>query len=357
MSKIRGVYSPRELRQVNTFDSAKMEHLAVAEAFGVECGNKATFDASESFISGGVNANVTNLRNFLQGMVRELTTVRKIDELLGQVTIGNVEDEEVIQMIEERTATAKAYADGVDVPFTSYNLDYERRTIVRFVIGTKSDWLADKRIAASGGDPEQAKMSGAMTALEIARNEVGFSGYNSGANKTYGFLNDPNLPAYQTLPDGAGGAPEWSTKTFEERQKDVTLAISSLMVSTGGNFDPSMDNFTFAVPLSVATTLTEVNAYGISIQKWINETYPKCRIIYVPQLDSANGGANVFYMYVETMRSDSTDNGRVFDQLVVQKSMSIGRGQEIGGYKEGFVNAMAGALLKRPYGVYRATGM
>lgn len=350
-------FNGRDFKQVTTFDSSNAEHLAFAKALGIQTSGTVGMDANESFIAGGVNANITNLRQFLPGMVRELTTVRKIDELLGQVTIGNFEDEEILQMIEDRTATVKPYADGVDVPFTSYNLDYERRSIVRFVIGMKSDFLADKRIAASGGDPEQAKRTAAATALEIVRNEVGFYGYNNGANKTYGFLNDPNLPAYQTLPNGDAGTPEWSTKTYEEKQRDIVVAISSLQVSTGGNFDPSMDAFTFALPLSVQQTLNEENMYGRSIRKYLNENFPKCRIIAVPELDDANGGANVFYMYVETMRSDSTDNGRVFDQLVVQKMMSIGRGQDIGGYKEGFVSACAGVLMKRPYAVYRATGM
>lgn len=357
MSKVKGVILPRDLKQITTFDSNNEAHLSALTGLGIDISNTYGMDSSESFITGGVSANISNLRNFLPGIVKNVTTVRKIDELLGQVVVGNWSDEEVIQTVEDRTATVKPYGDGVDVPFTSYNMDFERRTQVRFVVGIKSELLSDERIRASGGNPEEAKKTAATLALEIVRNQIGFYGYNNGANRTYGFLNDPNLPAYNTLPNGAGGDSEWNTKTFSEKQLDVSNAISSLMVSSGGNFDPSMDNFTFAIPLSVATTLTIVNEFGISIQKWINETYPKCRIIYVPELDSANGGANVFYMYVETLKGDSTDNGRVFDQIFSTKMMSIGRGQEIGGYKEGFVNALSGVMLKRPTNVYRATGM
>jgi hypothetical protein len=358
MSKIKSVVSVKEMKQINTFDSANAEHMAALQAMGINVALEgAGFDSTEPFISGGVSANISNLRNFLPGIVREITTVRKIDELLGMVTVGNWEDEEIVQMVQERTATAKPYADNVAIPYTSYNTDYERRTIVRFVIGMKSDLLADKRAAASGMDPIAAKTTAAATALEIARNEVGFYGYNDGANKTYGFLNDPNLPAYATLPNGAGGDPEWSTKTFQEKQADFVAAISALMTNTGGNFDPMTDSFTWAIPLSVASELTQINEYGISIAKWVRETYPKCRMVHVPELDAANGGANVFYLYADMMKGDSTDNGRVFDQLVAEKYMSIGRGQEVGGYKEGFTNAVAGALLKRPYAVYRASGM
>lgn len=357
----KGYFPAREFKQVNTFDSANQDHVNFMKNFGVSYGMNGQdsfgFDAQESFISGGVSANISNLRTFLPGTVKQLTTVRKIDELLGQTTAGDWYMEEVTQRVEEQTATTKPYADGVDIPFTSYNSDYESRTIVRFVIGMQSEMLGDGRARKIGENPDEIKRNAAAVALEIARNEVGFYGYNNGANKTYGFLNDPNLPAYVTLPNGAGGNSEWSTKTFVERQADFTSAVSSIMVSSGGNFDPTMHGFTWAIPLAVATTLTEVNQYGISIQKWINETYPKCRIIYVPELDSANGGANVFYMYAEQHINDSTDGGGVFDQLVAEKFMSIGRGQEVGGFKEGFTNAMAGTLLKRPYLVYRATGM
>lgn len=350
-------HKPRDFKQINTFDSSNANHLAFAKSLGISVSDSIGMDANESFINGGVAANISNLRQFLPGIVRELTTVRKIDELLGQVTIGKFEDEEILQMTSDRAGTIKPYADGVDVPFTSYNMDFERRSIVRFVIGMKSDFLADKRIDASGGNPEESKRTAAATALEIVRNEIGFYGYNNGSNRTYGYLNDPNLPAYQTLANGAGGTPQWSTKTYEEKQADIVTAISSLQVTTGGNFDPSLDEFTFALPLSQQQQLNEENMYGRSIRKYLSENYPKCRIIAVPELDNANGGLDVFYMYAETLRSDSTDNGRVFDQLVVQKMMSIGRGQEIGGYKEGFVNACAGVLMKRPYAVYRGSGM
>jgi len=361
MSLVKGNFKARDLKQINTFDSNNPDHMAMLPSLGISYGANGVesfgMDAQESFIAGGVSANISNLREFLPGTVKQLTRVRKIDELLGMVTVGDWYMQEITQRVEEQTATVKPYADGVDIPFTSYNADYESRDIVRFVIGMQSEMLGDGRARKMGENPDEIKRSAAATALEIARNEVGFYGYNTGINKTYGFLNDPNLSAYVTLPNGAGGNPEWNTKTFVERQTDFTSAVSSLRKTSGGNFDPTLHSFTWAIPLERADTLTEVNEFGISIQKWINETYPKCRIIYVPELDGANGGANVFYMYADDHMNDSTDGGGVFDQLVPEKFMSIGRGQEVGGYKEGFTNALAGVLMKRPYLVYRATGM
>jgi hypothetical protein len=356
MNKIKASFLSKELKQVNSFDCNNVNHMRMLPAFGIN-ENVYAMDSQESFIGGGVSANISNLRNFLPGIVKDLTTVRKIDTLVGQTMIGDWSDEEIVQMIQERTATAIGYSDDVNIPFTSYNIDYERRSIVRFVVGTQSQLLADSRITKSGGNPEEARMSSAVTALEIARNTVGFFGYNSGNNKTYGLLNDPNLPAYQTLPNGANATPEWSTKTFQEKQLDVVNAITALQLSSGGNFDPTMDSFTFSISLAVAGTLTNVNEFGISIQKWIKETYPMCRIEFVPEFDGANGGANVFYMYADNISGDSTDNGNTVEGLISEKFMSIGRGQVVGGYQEGFINAVAGVLVKRPWGVYRATGV
>ncbi len=70
---------------------------------------------------------------------------------------------------------------------------------------------------ASWSTAAESKRESAGLALEQQRNAVGFYGYNSGNNFTYGFLNDPNLPAYMTVAaTGTGSSTLWSTKTFLE---------------------------------------------------------------------------------------------------------------------------------------------
>ena len=358
MSKIRGYFSPREMQEVKTFDASNSNHMRMLDALGVnENVYNTGMDAEAPYISGGVSARQPLFTKYLPGVVSDLTTVRKIDTLVGQLTVGSYLDQDVMQMIQERTGEAKSYSEGTQIPYTSYATSYERRDLVKFVIGTKSDMISDGRMSLTGVNPEQVKMSAAVTGLEIVRNQVAFNGFTDGENKTYGFLNDPNLPAPITLPNGASTKPEWVNKTLAEKQKDFNNAVSSLMNTTGGNFDPTMDNFTLALALSVAGTLNDTNEYGISMTSWINDTYPKCRVVYVPEFNGVNGGANVFYMYVENMKLNSSDNGSVIDGIVTEKFMSIGKAQEIGGYKEGFINAIGGVLVKRPYAIYRATGV
>jgi|11_taG_2_1085331.scaffolds.fasta_scaffold02503_5 hypothetical protein len=354
MSVIKARFLPSEIKQVNSFDFNDINHMQMLSAMGVH-ENVYTGD-SQLPIGGGVTANISNLRTFLPGIVKNLTTVRKIDVLAGQTIIGDYKtDDEIVQMTQESVATVVGYSDDVNIPFSSFNMGYEKRDIVRFVAGTKSQLIADAKIQKSGGDPVASRLSAAVEGLEIMRNKVGFYGVDG--QKTYGILNEPNLPAYESLPNGANATPQWSTKTFLEKQLDVVNAITSLQLSTGGNFDPTMSNFTFAVSLAAAGTLTNVNEFGISIQKWINDTYPRCRIEFVPQFDNANNSLNVFYMYVDSMQGDSTDNGNTIENLLSQKIVSIGQSQEIGGVKEGFMSAMYGVIVKRPYAIYRARGI
>ena len=76
-----------------------------------------------------------------------------------------------------------------------------------------------------------------------------------------------------------------------------------------------------------------------------------------PNLNKANGGANVFYLYAEEINDGSTDDNRVWVQVVPAKFMALGVDQGAKGITEDYTNATAGVMCKRPYAVYRATGI
>lgn len=358
--QIKGILNARDIKQISNFDASNDSHMKALDGLGLDFTDKSAtgMDAFQGgFTTGSANSPISLLRSYLPGVVKEVTQVRKIDELLGQVTIGDWADEEIVQRVQERTSFTKPYGDNVDIPLANSNYNFERRTVVRFVNGFRSDLLADMRAAKAGFDGETSKRQAALIGLEIVRNEIGFSGYNGGSNLTYGFLNDPNLPAYVTLPNGAAGSSTWETKTYLEKIRDIDSALDVLTVQSGGNIDPTMTQITWAIPLGKVGTITETNDFGKSVKTYLKDNWPNVRTVVVPELDSANGGADVFYLYAENIGADSTDNGRVFDQLVPNKLMNIGTNQKIGGYEEGFSNAMAGTLLKRPWGVVRRTGM
>ena len=76
--------------------------------------------------------------------------------------------------------------------------------------------LEEERAAAVRQNSGELKRAAVAQALAIELNRIGFFGYNDGGCRTYGFLNDPSLPNYVTVPQGAGGDTEWSTKTFRK---------------------------------------------------------------------------------------------------------------------------------------------
>jgi len=297
------------------------------------------------------------LQNWLPGFVEIVTAARRIDDLVGMTTTGAWEDEEIVQGVMEALGSSVPYGDYTAIPLSSWNTNFYERTVVRFEEGMQVGTLEEARASRIRVNSAANKRDAAALALEIQRNAIGFFGYNSGSNLTYGFLNDPGLPAYVTLPNGASGFSTWATKTFIEITADIRLAMSSLRTNSGDVIDPRKTATILALPTSVIDYLSVTAVYGTeSVEEWLKKTYPMCNPISAPELESANAGANVFYIYAETVKDKSTDDGRVFMQPVPAKFRVIGVQQMAKGYMEDYSNATAGVWCKRPYAVRRFTG-
>lgn len=309
-------------------------------------------DALEPTVTtGSIPTPIQFLQNWLPGFVHVITQARKIDELVGITATGSWEDEEVVQGVLELTGTSVPYADLSNIPFSSWNANYERRTVIRFEEGMQVGRLEEARSARARLNSGANKREAAGLALEIRRNDIGFLGYNAGANRTYGILNDPALPAYAGLPNGA-----WPSATFLEITADLRSMFAALRSQSGDTIDPMETPTTLGIASDVVDYLTTVSDFGISVREWLSKTYPKCRVVSVPQFNDANGGDNVLYLFAETVNDQSTDDGRTFSQLVPTKFQVLGVQQLVKAYVESYSNATAGVLLKRPYAVVRRSG-
>jgi hypothetical protein len=295
------------------------------------------------------------LQNWLPGIIRTITAARKIDELVGITVGGSWEDEEVIQTILEPTGLAVPYGDYTNVPLSSWQNSYERRSVVRFEEGLRVGRLEDARASRININSASEKRGAAGMALELQRNRVGFYGYNGGANRTYGFLNDPNLPAYVTVAAGVGGT-TWALKTYLEITADIRSALSSLRTNSGDIIDPETTSLTLALPTSVVDYLSVTSEFGNSVRDWMTKTYPRIRVVSAPELVGANGGANVFYLYADIVVDGSSDGGQTFAQFVPAKFQTLGVEQQAKAYIEDYTNALAGVMVKRPFAVVRRSG-
>lgn len=360
-SPVHSHLSGRNIRPLENFDAREyqgLRKLGIGLDERIVRQMKNAMDAIQPTVTtGSIGTPVQFLQNWLPGFVFVITAARKIDELVGLMTTGAWEDEEIVQGILERTGSSQYYSDYGNVPLSSWNTNFEKRTVVRFEEGMKVGNLEAARAARMRVDDSGMKRESAALALEIIRNTIGFYGFNSGANNTYGFLNDPGLPNYLTVANGASGFPEWSTKTFLEICKDIRGAIVALRNQSQDTIDPESVDLTLAVATASVDWLSTTSDFGISVRDWLKQAYPRIRVVSAPQLNAANGNANVFYLYADKIDDMSTDGGRVFIQPVPAKFMVMGVQQLAKAYEEDYSNATAGVMCKRPYAVVRRSGI
>lgn len=333
-----------------TMDEYDINQMAAAHGYAMD-------DLVPGVLPGTIPTPLQFLQQWLPGFVHIITQARKIDEFIGIQTVGSWEDEEVVQGTIELTGRPMPYGDTTNVPLSSWNPSWERRTVVRFEEGMQVGKLEEARAGRVNISSSASKREAAAVALDIIRNRVGFYGFNDGANRTYGLLNDPSLGAYISVPAGGGGGTVWSGKTFLEITADIRTSISFLRVLSGDTIDPESVNVTLGLPTAVVDYLSVTSDFGVSVRDWLNKTYPRVRVVSAPELSGANGGENVMYLYADEVSDNSTDDGRVFAQLVPTKFQLVGVQQMAKGYAESFSNASAGVMCKRPYAVVRRTGI
>lgn len=307
-------------------------------------------------------ASVPTLVQFLQawlpGFVNYITAARKIDEFIGLTTIGSWEDEQIVQGMLEPTGNAVPYGDYNNVPLTSWNVNFEWRTVVRFEMGILVGLLEEARAARIRVNSSGEKRGQAARALDIQRNRVGFYGFNDGAGRTYGFLNDPNLPAYQTVTTKAAGGTAWKNATFNEITADIRIAVATLQIQAMDNVDVETTPLVLGLPMGTNQYLTVTQSVGgISVRDWIRQNYANIRIVTSPEMVDANGGQSAMYLYAESYGDGSSDDGRTFLQLVPSKFQALGVEKRAKAYVEDYANATAGVMTKRPFLVTRWTGV
>lgn len=285
-------------------------------------------------------------------VVTMLTTKKDIDELVGYTKAGDWSDEEIVQGFIELLGSARPYGDKANPTQASYNVNFEKRTIVRFEESLEVGVLEAERAAKGRINSHDTKKRAVTTMLEIVRNEIGFNGYIDGDNKTYGLLNDPNLSAYVTVATGAGASTLWANKTMEEICADFVTAFSRLRTQTGNNFDPQNDKFDLWISAAVVDYLSTQNKFGITVREWLNKNYPKCEIKSSAWLNGVNGDANVFYVVPDEIEGD-----KVIEQYGQDKMRFIGLWNKGKSVEEFYSNATAGVMVRIPAGIVRYSGI
>lgn len=352
--------APRRVRAM-PFDAASVDRYRSLSRIGIDFPEHrvremaaafASDDLSGSTLPGSIGAPIQFLQAWMPGFVHVMTQPRTADLLMGVTTIGSWEDEEIVQPVLEHASPTALYGDHTNIPLAGVGNGYERRTIVRWEAGLRVGQLEEKRAGKASINVAAEKRAAAALALDIVRNRVGFYGFNAGANRTYGFLNDPGLPAYVSV---AGGT--WATKTFLQITADIRTILAALQTRSRDLVDPETTPITLAISSAVMTYLSVTSDFGNSVRQWLSSTYSNVRVVPSVDLNGANGGANVMYAYAESVPDSGTDDGRVWSQLVPTKFVMLGTERGAKHYTEDFSNALGGVMLKRPYAIVRYTGL
>jgi hypothetical protein len=336
----------------------QIQALARAGAFNPEPTARGAMDSA--FTAPVTTASIPTPLQFLQqwlpGFVKVMTAARKIDDILGVKTVGSWRDQEIVQGIVEPAGVAGEYGDFTDIPFTNWNTNFERRTIIRGEAGIQVGMLEEERASAMRLNSAETKRQQAAVSLEILRNAVGFYGYDAGNNRTFGLLNDPNLLPYITSVTGTG----WIGASFQAICNDIRIAVRTLRLQSQDQVDPEKVDLTLVLPTGKVDLLTTVTDFGISVRDWLTQTYPKIRVVSAPEFGGANGTDDVFYLFADDIDSaidGSSDGGEVFAQLVQTKFQTVGVEKRAKTYIEDYTNGTAGVLCKRPWAVVRVTGI
>lgn len=328
-----------------------------------DLGVRAAMDAAPNMVT---TPSVATPLQFLQwwmpGMIEVVTRARRADAMVGRSIVGSWEDEEVVVTVKEGVGQPQPYGDLTDVPLMSYNVNFVKRTNVRFEAGIKTGPLEDARAARMKINPYNEKRASLGAGVAIGLNEIAFKGYDSynsetnpSGGNTYGILNAPELTAAGTLAaTGTGGARTFASKDYAAICADFTTVMSALRVQTGDNWNPETDAWTCAIASSAYQYLDTQNSLGTqSVREFIQKQYRGVRFISVPELDNM-GGSNVHGMYVIV---DRLNGKKCCDQLVTAVLRLLGVEPKIKGTLEGYTYSTAGFVAYQPLGVLRYTGV
>lgn len=292
------------------------------------------------------------LQYFFPTPIEVVTQARVADDLLGRNIAGSWYDEQLVMPIAERVGQPRLYTDAGNIPYASFNVNYEPRTVVRMELGFKVGPLETQRAAAQRIDAVGLKRRSVANALAISTNAIAFNGFNDGRGHTYGILNDPGLPAYQTVAQNASNQTTWANKTFAYIVADLQTAVAALRLRSGSNFDPNRDSFTIGVASACVDYLNTVTDLGVSVMDYIKKTWSGARVVAVPQFNGANSGSNVFYLIADRIAGQE-----VAGQYIQQTMFLVGITPAAKGADEDYSNATAGVLVGQPIGIVRYSGI
>ena len=259
--------------------------------------------------------------------------------------------------VTEYTGDVTPYGDFAENVTSDVNFEsparenYLFQTVVRF--GDLEQAVAARQRLALASEKQRA----AATILNKAHNK--FALYGVAGKKTYGLLNDPNLPSTAspaTVTIGGTNYSTWADKIDHGAGaganyvfNDVLKLYNALASANGGNIDTS-SRIILAVSNARVGALSSPNTYGITAMKMIKDNFPNMEIVQLPELSTGSG--EWAYMIVPELFGESTAD------IAYSEKMRMGRlVPELSSFKQKAVGGTWGAVIRRPSLIKIMTGI
>lgn len=192
----------------------------------------------------------------------------------------------------ENVGEVSSYGDLNENAMSDVNINYESRTSYLFQTIIEYGDLEVERFALTRLNLVAEKNLAAAKTLDKFMDYTYHFGVQGIAN--YGVLNDPSLPPAITPSTKAAGGVKWVgangqiTATAQEIYGDFQTLYSQLTSPTYGTIDMNA-KLKFVTPSTVNSALTAVNQFGITIRKFITDSFPNVEFISDPRYATAAG--------------------------------------------------------------------
>lgn len=173
-----------------------------------------------------------------------------------------------------------------------------------------------RRAAMAGNNLDTRRANTARRAIEELFDRLAW--YGDADFNIQGFFDYPGITEY-TVPDGAGAAPEWSTKTPDEIIADLTGIMDSVSVPTNGR--EMVD--TILLPREQYNLIKNTRMGGSSdttIYSFFTKNNPDVIIDVLDELAGIGaGGSDRYYAYVRDAEHLTQEIPQPFEQLEADK--------------------------------------
>lgn len=225
------------------------------------------------------------LTYFDERAIKILTAKRSATEIFGEVKKGDRTTVMAKFRQLEDTGYTQPYDDFADNGKADVNYNYPNRENYLFETTILYGELEEAMAARAKANLVSDKQASAASIIAIDTNRFYFNGVAGRAN--YGILNQPNLPAAITAANGAGGTPQWSTKTGTEIYNDVLDMFSDMSARAEGNISQN-SKFKLVVGPTSNAELNKLNAFGTeTVLALIKRNFPNLEVVVAPEYDDA----------------------------------------------------------------------